>query len=100
MAPESSKGYLSLFILWTLRKQHMTGAEISAEIAIRKGSRPSPGTIYPALKELKARGFIRPDKEKRYALTAKGAQELEQSLQLFCTMFSDFNEMKSCCRKC
>ena len=94
------KGYLSLLILWMLNKKKLTGAEMASEIAERKGSRPSPGTIYPALKELKDKGLIKPDAGKRYALTAGGRRELEKGLTMFCTMFADFNEMKSCCKKC
>ncbi len=36
----------------------MHGQEIAEEIAKRKGERPSPGTIYPALKSLREMGFI------------------------------------------
>jgi DNA-binding PadR family transcriptional regulator len=32
--------------------------EIADEIAKRKGEKPSPGTIYPALKNLREMGFI------------------------------------------
>ena len=36
----------------------MHGQEIAEEIAKRKGERPSPGTIYAALKSLREMGFI------------------------------------------
>ncbi len=42
-----------------------------------------PGTIYPALFFLKARGFIREisgDRRKKYELTAKGREELEKHI--------------------
>ncbi len=42
-----------------------------------------PGTIYPALLLLKARGFIREigsDRRKKYELTAKGREELEKHI--------------------
>ena len=56
------KGLLSYLILWNLSKKNMTGAEIAKELEKRKGTRPSPGTIYPALKELRNRGLINPEK--------------------------------------
>ena len=47
------KGYLSYLILWVLSRKSMTGAEITKELEKRRGKKPSPGTVYPALKELK-----------------------------------------------
>jgi len=91
------KGFLSLFILWTLSKKSMTGAELAGEIEKRKGTKPSPGTIYPALKELKSKGLITANKQKHYSLTKKGKEELDHGLRMFCAVFSDFQEMRSCC---
>ena len=56
------KGFLSYLILWNLNKKSMTGAELAKDFEERKGTKPNPGTIYPALKELKGRGLIRSDK--------------------------------------
>ena len=92
------KGFLSLFILWSLSKQNLTGAQIAEDIERRKGTKPSPGTIYPALKDLKEKGLITANKKKEYSLTKKGKEELQHGLQMFCTVFSEFHEMKSCCR--
>lgn len=95
----STKGFLSLLILWMVKKQARTGAEIATELEERKGTKPSPGTIYPALKELVAKGLLKVNSKKAYSLTAKGKAELDAGLQIFCTLFSDFNEMKgSCCK--
>jgi len=91
------KGFLSLFILWTLNKKNMTGAQIAEEIKKRKGTKPSPGTIYPALKDLKEKGLITANKKKEYSLTKKGKEELQHGLNMFCTVFSDFQQMRSCC---
>jgi PadR family transcriptional regulator, regulatory protein PadR len=41
-----------------LGKDSMNGAEISKELEKRRGTKSSPGTIYPALKELKNKGLI------------------------------------------
>lgn len=93
------KGFLSLLILWLLSKKNMTGVEIAKELGKRKGSQPSPGTIYPALKDLKEKELISSDKEKQYSLTKKGKIELDHGLKVFCTAFADFQEMKNCCSR-
>ena len=91
------KGFLTLLILWMLNKHNLTGAQLAEEIARRKGSKPSPGTIYPALKDLREKGLISANKQKVYSLTRKGRIEMEHGLQMFCTAFADFSEMRSCC---
>ena len=95
----STKGFLSLLILWMVKKEAKTGAQLATELEARKGTKPSPGTIYPALKDLVEKGLLKVNTNKAYSLTSKGKQELETGLQTFCTLFSDFNEMKgSCCK--
>jgi len=83
------KGYLSFLILWILRGKNLKGSEIATELGKRKGSKPSPGTIYPALKELKSAGYIKSDKAKKYFLTLKGKKELTGGCNLFCSIFYD-----------
>ena len=56
------RGMLSFLVLFLLSKSEMHGQEIAAELEKRKGERPSPGTIYPALKGLKESGFIKLNK--------------------------------------
>jgi PadR family transcriptional regulator PadR len=51
------RGMLGFLILFLLSKKPMNGQEITNEIANRKGEIPSPGTIYPALKNLRLMGF-------------------------------------------
>ena len=93
------KGFLSFLILWILKGKKMTGAEIAKELEKRKGHKPSPGTLYPALKELKEQGFISCDKEKVYSLTKKGEKELNSACNTFHKIFYDAAEMHKCCRK-
>ncbi len=69
------------------------------ELEKRKGQRPSPGTLYPALKALQEKGLIRADEGKEYSLTPRGREELEKSLHLFTQIFADFKEMQGCCGK-
>jgi predicted transcriptional regulator len=92
------KGFLSFLILWIINKKNMTGAEITLELEKRKGTRPSPGTIYPVLKDLKDKGFLSIDKNKRYSLTKSGKKVLEESINTFFQTFSDIDEMRAVCK--
>jgi len=92
------KGFLSYLILWIVSKGGKNGAEIARELEKRRGEKPSPGTIYPALKELKERGLLSVDNNKKYSLTKKGEKELKSACSLFCQMFYDIKDMSSCCK--
>ena len=91
------KGYLSLLVLWLIRQGKRTGAEITSEIEKRKGTRPSPGTIYPVLKFLKEKKLVKVNENNHHSLTKLGEEELRMQLNSFIYTFSDFNEMKKCC---
>ncbi len=91
------KGYLKYLILWILGKNSMNGAEIGRELEKRRGTKPSPGTIYPALKELKNKGLVDVDKNKYYSLTPDGEKELKTSCKVFCKIFYDVDEMSDFC---
>jgi PadR family transcriptional regulator len=92
------KGYLSYLILWILNKKSMNGAQIARELEKRRGTKPSPGTIYPALKELKNSGLIKDDVEKFYSLTNKGDEELKSACKFFCQIFYDMKKMSDFCK--
>ena len=92
-----SKGFLSFLILWLVSRESMTGAEIALELEKRKGKKPSPGTIYPVLKNMKESQLLSIDENKRYTLTEKGKKNLEAHLDAFIRTFYDIDEMKSCC---
>lgn len=84
------KGFLSFIVLWMLGKEKLTGKEISEKIMEMKGCMPSPGTIYPALKELERQGYIghqKKGKEKRYGLTAEGKNELRKKEKIVKRIF-------------
>ena len=95
----SSKGFLSFLILWLVRREAMTGAEIALELEKRRGRKPSPGTIYPVLKHLNEANILVIDGNKRYSLSEKGQKALEAHLDSFINTFYDIDEMKSCCCK-
>ncbi len=94
------KGYLSYLILWILNKKTMKGAEIGRELEKRRGTKPGPGTIYPALKELKKTGLIKVDQKKIYSLTTEGEEELKSACKFFCQIFYDMKEMKEMSTYC
>lgn len=84
------RGMLSFLILFILSKKPMHGQEIAEEISKRKGSKPSPGTIYPALKGLNEAGLISEKKEGKaitYSLTLNGKRVLKIAKVQFCQTF-------------
>ncbi len=93
------RGMLSFQILWLLKKKPMHGQELAKEIAKRRGAKPTPGTIYPALKDLKNRGLIGGEKSGKsiiYSLTDKGERGIENACRYFCKAFGEiFEEYKS-----
>jgi DNA-binding PadR family transcriptional regulator len=90
-------------VLKLISKKEMSGEEIREEIKKRKGSKPSPGTVYPVLKFLSKNGFIEESrhkgKMKKYKLTRKGKKELITETRKFCTLFYDMEgEFGKYCR--
>lgn len=86
------RGLLSFLILFLLSKKQMHGQEIAEELKRRKGDKPSPGTIYPALKHLKEINFIKEKKEGKiivYSLTKQGERAFKIARQQFCRTFMD-----------
>ena len=90
------KGFLTFIVLKLISKKNMSGEQIREEIKRRKGTKPSPGTIYPVLKALSESGFIQEvkdgGKEKKYKLTRKGQRELKVATRKFCMIFYDMKE--------
>ncbi len=86
------RGLLSFLILFLLSKKPMHGQELASELGKRKGCKPSPGTIYPALKALKEGGLILEKKEGKaitYSLTKEGKLVLSDAKKQFCKIFMD-----------
>ena len=85
------RGMLGFLILFLLSKKPMHGQEIADEITRRKGEKPSPGTIYPALKNLRQMGFINSDEKEGktivYTLTERGRNALRISKRRFIRTF-------------
>ncbi len=87
------RGFLSFIVLRMIAQKKMSGEEIRKEIMKRKGSKPSPGTIYPVLKFLSESGFINEikgsSKMKKYKITPSGRKELKSATKKFCRIFCD-----------
>ncbi len=86
------RGYLSFSILYLLGKKPMYGSELASELTKRRFDRPTPGTIYPALKALQEEGLIRPDgkgHKKVYRLTREGRTGLKDAARYFVQAYGD-----------
>jgi PadR family transcriptional regulator, regulatory protein PadR len=84
------RGLLGFLILFLLSKKPMHGQEIANELEKRRGEKPSPGTIYPALKSLRDAGFLSEEKEGKtiiYSLTPRGKNALEIAKRKFTRTF-------------
>jgi DNA-binding PadR family transcriptional regulator len=86
------KGFLTFLVLKLIAQKERCGEEIRQEIEKRRGTRPSPGTIYPVLKHLVRSGLIEETpcegKEKRYRVTALGRREAKSATEQFTRMFA------------
>ena len=86
------RGMLSFMMLWLLLKKEMYGQEIAEEIGSRRGTKPSPGTLYPALKDLESKGLISSRLEGRkrlYSLTEEGRRGATEACEYFCRAYGD-----------
>jgi DNA-binding PadR family transcriptional regulator len=89
------RGLLSFTILWILRKGEMYGQEIADKLERRRGTRPNPGTLYPALSQLEKSGLVTSRKEGRkkvYCLTVNGREGILRACNRFCQMYGDIFE--------
>lgn len=91
----SMRGLLSFQILWLLSKSPKHGQEIAEELLKRRGFKPTPGTLYTALTDLRKRGYIQREKKGRiaiYHLVEEKREEIDQACHYFCHVFSDIFE--------
>ncbi|MEA3378173.1 MAG: PadR family transcriptional regulator [Nanoarchaeota archaeon] len=86
------KGFLTFQILHELRKKGLCGDELAKIIGKKKGSKLTPGTIYPALKYLRRKKLVSRKKNGRkkvYKLTEEGKKEYKIFRKNFLKMFKD-----------
>ena len=75
------KGILKLLILKELEKDDATGYDLIKKISIKTSKKPSPGSVYPLLKELTNSGFLNvraEGKKKVYSISEKGRKVLNE----------------------
>ena len=89
------KGFLTFLVLWIASRTPGNGQDIAREIAKRKGEKPSPGTIYPVLKELTEKGMI-VQQDGAYHITPAGEKELAEACKEFQSIFYDMDDMCKC----
>jgi len=93
----SLKGFLAFQILHELKKLSLCGDDLAEIIGGKKGSKLTPGTIYPTLKFLRKKRLISRKKEgrkKNYTLTDKGKEEYKVFKKQFIKIFKDIYSKK------
>lgn len=94
----STTSFVKLYILHLVNEKSYYGNKIKDEIKLRLNGRwePSPGMIYPLLRELESEGYIRgtwdePDKRsiKRYRITDLGIEHYKVLLLQNKSAFDD-----------
>jgi len=86
------RGFLSFHILHELRRKRLCGDELAETIGKKKSSKLTPGTIYPALKNLrhnKLVTFRQEGRKKIYTLTPQGKKEYVEAKKLFKRTYMD-----------
>jgi DNA-binding PadR family transcriptional regulator len=86
------RGFLSFQILWLLSKSELCGEELAVEIEKRRGEKPKPGTLYPALKDLSEKGLVKGRKSGKtvsYVLTDDGMAAVKEAKAYFIRSFGD-----------
>jgi DNA-binding PadR family transcriptional regulator len=101
------RGFLTFQIMWELKDESLYGQQIADRIGKRRGSTPTAGTIYPALKELTKKGLIEGTKAGReivYTLTEAGHEGLKDAARYFNQAFAyilvECNETGFCDDSC
>jgi DNA-binding PadR family transcriptional regulator len=87
-------------VLSILRKEPKNGAEIMDQVEqMSLGWRPSPGSVYPLLEELRTEGLIRQREDGRYELTSQGRDSMSGPWDFFAsqspTLEGIVNELRS-----
>tara|TARA_Y100000310_G_C20283333_1_gene623623 strand:- start:221 stop:532 length:312 start_codon:yes stop_codon:yes gene_type:complete len=93
----SLRGFLAFQILHELKKQRLCGDDLAEIIGKKKGSKLTPGTIYPTLKFLRKKRLLSRKKEgrkKMYSLTDKGVEEYKLFKKAFVKIFKGIYNKK------
>ncbi len=77
-------GHLRLGVLHALAKEPHTGYDLMKLIGSELGTKPSPGSIYPLMRQLYQQGLVSIKvlgKQKEYTLTSQGKNALDKFLE-------------------
>ena len=94
----STTQFVKIYILYLLSQKSYYGNELIEEIKIRMDNKwePSPGMVYPLLRELESEGYVigsweEPDKRsiRRYKLTEDGYKHYQVILLHYKPVFMD-----------
>ena len=86
------RGLLSFYMLWLLSWNSMCGEDIAEILRKKRGEKPNPGTIYPALKKLQEAGLVRSKRRGRravYIITDEGRSELHKAARYFMRAYGE-----------
>jgi DNA-binding PadR family transcriptional regulator len=101
---EMRRGFLSMWILWTLKKKggEMYGYEIMQSLRLKTRGRwaPKAGTIYPILRRLEERGFVKSEwttkagglSRRYYKITPEGKKAAEAAFSEWRKLMGGFKE--------
>ncbi|KGG80274.1 PadR family transcriptional regulator [Caloranaerobacter azorensis H53214] len=101
----STTSFVKLYILHLLREKSYYGNEIIEEIKRRLNFKwePSPGMVYPLLRELEENGYItgwwiEPDKRsiRKYRITNEGFEHYKRIKLLYESIFIDSLDIIKC----
>ncbi|WP_427338718.1 PadR family transcriptional regulator [Caloranaerobacter sp. DY30410] len=101
----STTSFVKLYILHLLREKSYYGNEIIEEIKRRLNFKwePSPGMVYPLLRELEENGYItgwwiEPDKRsiRKYRITDEGFEHYKRIKLLYESIFMDSLDIIKC----
>ncbi|QIB26131.1 PadR family transcriptional regulator [Caloranaerobacter azorensis] len=101
----STTSFVKLYILHLLREKSYYGNEIIEEIKRRLNFKwePSPGMVYPLLRELEENGYItgwwiEPDKRsiRKYRITNEGSEHYKRIKLLYESIFIDSLDIIKC----
>jgi DNA-binding PadR family transcriptional regulator len=96
------RGFLRLYVLHRIAEKPAHGYDLLQEIEAKTEGvwRPGPGSIYPILKELVSKGFIRSEPAKKaktqrvYHITPSGRRLLQQSTEGFSRAGKNWGAMR------
>lgn len=86
------RGFLRLLILHELSKRPLCGDDLAEIVGKKKGSKLTPGTIYPVLKKFKKAKLVdikKQGRKKLYHLTEEGKNEYKNSRVYIKKIFGD-----------